>query len=119
MLTAEVWSLGLSRDAWPEGLEGLSAGLPAAHTVDPHGDRDLCSALRRGQVCPLSHIFFALIVFPPIMITTNFVVCVSVRLQGPRTDALYSHVWHMSGHLGVERMDAVLWNWRGRSMVTS
>ena len=66
MLVAGVWSLDLTREAWPEGPEGPSAGLCTGHSGDPQGDWDLGSALRRIKICLLSQMYFVLIAFPPI-----------------------------------------------------
>ena len=38
MLVAGVWSLDLTREAWPEGPEGPSAGQAAGHSVDPQDE---------------------------------------------------------------------------------
>ena len=66
MLAAGLWSLDLTREAWPEGPEDPSAGLCTGHSGDPQGDWDLGSALRRIKICPLSQMYFVLIAFPPI-----------------------------------------------------
>lgn len=66
MLAAGVWSLDLTREAWPEGPESPSAGLCTGHSGDPQGDWDLGSALRRIKICLLSQMYFVLIAFPPI-----------------------------------------------------